>query len=51
MTILSGDLPGYEEVTRAFFAGDFARLHRLIDPWPTDVRDYVRCLMARTIAS
>ena len=47
MTVLAGDLPGYEEVTRAFFAGDFERLTALVAAWPVDVRGYLQSLMAR----
>ncbi|EHJ46723.1 Protein of unknown function DUF2239 [Solidesulfovibrio carbinoliphilus subsp. oakridgensis] len=40
MTAVAGDLPDYEEATRALFGGrggDFAA--RIVD-WPQDVRDY-----------
>jgi hypothetical protein len=50
MTVLAGDLAGYEEATRAFFASDFERLDGLIDPWPADVRDYIRRLLSRISA-
>jgi len=42
---LAGDLPGFEEAARALFAGDFARLDEIIQPWPGDVRDHVRLLL------
>ena len=41
MTALAGDLPGYEEATRALFAGDAAKLAALTRRWPKDVRAYV----------
>lgn len=44
MTTLAGDLPGYEEATRALFAGDPARFDQCIAPWPRDVADYARRL-------
>jgi hypothetical protein len=47
MTTLAGDLPGYEEATRALFAGDEARFAELTAPWPTDIGDYVRSLNAK----
>jgi hypothetical protein len=50
MTALGGDLPGYEEATRALFAGDQARFAALTAPWPTDVGDYVRALNAKAQA-
>ena len=42
MTGLAGDLAGYEEATRALFAGDAGRFDAQIAPWPEDVRRYVR---------
>jgi hypothetical protein len=50
MTTLSGDLPGYEEATRALFANDRARFEALTAAWPTDIGDYVRELNARADA-
>lgn len=47
MTTLAGDLPGYEEATRALFANDRARFNDLTTSWPTDIGDYVRELNAR----
>jgi hypothetical protein len=47
MTALAGDLPGYEEATRALFAGDQARFADLTAPWPADIGDYVRSLNAK----
>lgn len=46
MTVLAGDLPGYEEAVRALFAGDRARFDALTAPWPADVRDHARRLAA-----
>lgn len=40
LTALAGDRPGYEEATRALFAGDVPRLEQLIARWPRDLRDY-----------
>ena len=40
MTALAGNLPGYEEATRALFAYDRRRFGELIAHWPEDVRDY-----------
>jgi hypothetical protein len=40
MTALGGDRPGYEEATRALFAGDLDTLARFIAPWPEDIRTY-----------
>ncbi|MCK0196689.1 DUF2239 family protein [Ancylobacter sp. 6x-1] len=35
---IAGDLPGYEEATRALFAGDRPRMESHMAPWPEDVR-------------
>lgn len=40
MLAMGGDLPGYEEATRALFAADLARLQQYIQDWPGDIRDY-----------
>ena len=46
MTALGGDLPNYEEATRALFAGDGGRFDTLITGWPADVAAFVRTLSA-----
>lgn len=38
MLAMAGDLPGYEEATRALFADDRARLEQRIADWPEDIR-------------
>jgi hypothetical protein len=48
LSTLAGNLPGFEEATRAFFANDPHRFDELVAPWPADVRDYVRKLAAGT---
>ena len=40
MQALAGDLPGYEEATRALFAADRAGLEQTTAGWPPDVRDH-----------
>jgi hypothetical protein len=40
MTAIAGNEPGYEEATRALFAGNSARYHALIAGWPAGVRYY-----------
>jgi hypothetical protein len=37
----AGNLPGFEEATRALFAYDRRKFSELIAAWPEDVRDYV----------
>ena len=38
---LAGDEPGFEEASRALFAGDAARFGELVAPWPAGVRDHL----------
>lgn len=40
LTALAGDLPNYEEATRALFADEVDRLEVLVASWPEDVRQY-----------
>jgi hypothetical protein len=47
MTTLAGDLPHYEEATRALFARDRAGFDQLTAGWPADIGDYVRELSAK----
>lgn len=51
MSVLAGDLPGYEEAARALFARRDADLDRLIAPWPTDIRTYLQRLAQRERAA
>ncbi|THD57515.1 DUF2239 family protein [Phenylobacterium sp.] len=46
MTILAGNLPGYEDAVRALYAGDFERLPGLTADWPPDIAAYVLGLAA-----
>jgi uncharacterized protein len=39
ITAMAGDLPGFEEATRALFANDRARFSKLTASWPDDIRD------------
>jgi hypothetical protein len=41
MSALVGNLPGYEEASRALFANNFQRFNDLITSWPADIRDYL----------
>ncbi len=40
MSAMAGDLPNFEEATRALFANDQSRFSDLITVWPDDVRAY-----------
>ena len=46
MTEIAGDLAGFEEATRALFAGDRERFEGLVAPWPDDVREHLARLAA-----
>lgn len=47
MLALAGNLPGYEEASRAFHRHEAERFQALIRDWPEDVRDYIGTLAAR----
>lgn len=49
LSTMAGDRPGFEEATRALFAGDRERFDELVEPWPADVRDHARTLASRTL--
>jgi len=40
MWSMAGNMPGFEEASRALYAGDEARLEGLVDAWPADVREH-----------
>ena len=44
MWAMAGDLPGFEEASRALYAGDHARLGTLVRGWPRDVRAHLLAL-------
>jgi uncharacterized protein len=44
MSAMAGNLPGFEEATRALFAGNPERFNDLITSWPGDIRDHARKL-------
>ncbi len=41
MWSMAGNLPDFEEATRALFDGDYGRLRSFIHGWPEDIRDHV----------
>jgi hypothetical protein len=41
MSVMAGNLPGFEEASRALFADDRRRFVELIAGWPGDIRDHV----------
>jgi hypothetical protein len=44
MSAMAGNLAGFEDATRALFAGDRERFDSLVAPWPPDVRDHAQKL-------
>jgi uncharacterized protein len=46
MSAMAGNLNGFEEATRALFAGKADRFEELTEPWPGDVREHIRGLAA-----
>lgn len=47
MLAMAGNLPGYEEASRAFWRKERDRFTQLTDAWPQDVREHVRHLAVR----
>ena len=50
MSVLAGDLPAFEEATRALFANDVPRLTTIFEAWPTDIASYLRRLLQTYLA-
>ena len=48
---VAGDLPGFEEASRALFAWDLDRFSQLIAVWPADVRDHALAIVRRPLLS
>ena len=46
MSAMAGDEPGFEEASRALFAGDQKRFEEETADWPADVREYALSLAA-----
>jgi hypothetical protein len=44
MFAVAGDRPGFEEATRALFAGDPDRFEQCVDAWPDDIRAHAKQL-------
>lgn len=44
MGAMLGNRPGYEEASRALYAGDRERFFEISEPWPADLRDHARRL-------
>ncbi len=51
MSALAGDLPGFEEASRALFAGKAEQFHACVADWPHDVREYAKKMAAPSFAA
>ena len=45
MSVMAGDRPGYEEASRALYAGDVGRLSVLIGGWPEAIQTHLLYLL------
>jgi hypothetical protein len=45
MAALAGDRPGFEEASRALFAGDRERFRELVAAWPGDIAEHLGSLL------
>jgi hypothetical protein len=41
MSLLAGELPGFEDASRALFAGNSERLRESMAEWPQDIQTYL----------
>lgn len=51
MHAVAGDLPGFEEASRALFAGQLERLQNEVASWPPDVREHLLALAGPAMSS
>jgi hypothetical protein len=51
MTVVAGNLPGFEEALRALYAHNEARFEEEIHDWPNDVREHARRLASMSFPS
>ncbi len=47
MWAMAGNFAGFEEASRALFAGDRKRLDSLVRKWPSDVRAHIKRLVSQ----
>jgi uncharacterized protein len=50
MSAMAGNLPGYEEASRALYARDGERLRQHAQSWPADIREHLLALAAESEA-
>ncbi|HUU67363.1 MAG TPA: DUF2239 family protein [Methyloceanibacter sp.] len=51
MVAMAGNEAGFEEASRALFAGDRVRFDREVEAWPPDVREHAKRLAGRALES
>ena len=51
MWAMAGNLPGFEEASRALFAGDLPRFGALIGGWPEDIRKHLMRMAGASVGS
>lgn len=44
LSVIAGNLAGFEETSRALFGGDYEQFQRLTGAFPADIRDHARSL-------
>ena len=44
MSVMAGNRAGFEEATRALFAGHQERFNQMVEPWPDDIRNHAKKL-------
>jgi len=47
MWAMAGNLPDFEEASRAFFAHSYGKMKRILRPWPEHVRDHLWRMVER----
>ena len=47
MWAMAGNLPDFEEASRAFFAKGYSKMKRIMRPWPEHVRDHLWRMVER----
>jgi hypothetical protein len=45
MWVMAGDLPDFEEASRALFASDREKFQTLTRAWPKDIREHLEALL------
>jgi hypothetical protein len=48
MWVMAGNLPGFEEASRALYAGDDKRWKKLVKGWPKDIKAHLTARLATT---